>query len=216
MLIPVAEAFQSEPAASARAFETLPASEILKVFRRPGQIYERILFGVAPRGWLLQNIANEFSFRYAPGEAIDIEHERVSPAVLRNGRTRLEKFISRRSPFGILTALAVPNFEKAVQNMARNQTDVDEALIVCALERYRIANNSYPESLEALSPEFLEKVPHDIITGEPLKYHRDGGSFVLYSIGWNEKDDGGMTPPTVSTDKPDANEGDWVWQFAAK
>jgi hypothetical protein len=49
-----------------------------------------------------------------------------------------------------------------------------------------------------------------------LKYQRADDSFVLYSIGWNEKDDGGMTPPAGSTGRPDANAGDWVWQFAVK
>jgi hypothetical protein len=164
----------------------------------------------------LQNIANEIPFLYAPGEAIDTEHERVSAAVLKDNQARLEKFVSHRNPFRILTALTVPNFQKAVQVMARNQTAADEARITCALERYRIANGSYPDSLDALAPKFLDKVPHDITTGEPLKYRRAESSFVLYSIGWNEKDDGGMTPPTVSNGKPDAGAGDWVWQFSPK
>ncbi len=213
-LIPVAEAFQTEPAASARAIETVPPVELLNAFQGPGETYERILFRIAPHGWLLQNIANEVPFRYAPGEAIDAEHERVSPAVLNDNEARLEKFVRLRTPFRILTALTVPNFKKAVQVMARNQAAADQALIVCGLERYRIANGSYPNSLEALGPKFLDSLPHDIMTGEPLKYRRTDSSFVLYSIGWNEKDDGGMTPPIVSTGKPDANEGDWAWQFA--
>lgn len=212
----VAEAFQSEPAASARALEIMPAREILSAFQAPGETRVRILFSVAPRGWLLQNIASEIPFRYAPGEAIDTEHERVSPGVLKDNQARLEQFVSRSSPFRILTAMAVPNFQKAVQTMARNQTAVDEAFIVCGLERYRLANGPYPDSLDALVPKFLDKLPNDIITGEPLKYRRTGDSFLLYSIGWNEKDDGGMTPPTADTAKPDAREGDWVWQFAAK
>jgi hypothetical protein len=215
-LIPVAEAFQTEPAASARAIETIPPSEFLNVFQGRGQIYERILFRIAPHGWLLQNIANEVPFRYAPGEAVDAERERVSPAVLNDNEGRLEKFVSHRTPFRILTAWTVPNFLKAVQVMARNQTAADEALVVCGLERYRIASGSYPASTDALVPKFLDKLPHDIISGEPLKYRRADSSFVLYSIGWNEKDDGGMTPPTALDYKPDAAAGDWVWQFSPK
>jgi hypothetical protein len=70
--------------------------------------------------------------------------------------------------------------------------------------------------LEALVPKFLAKLPHDIITGEPLKYRRADSSFVLYSIGWNEIDDGGMTPPSVSTGNLGVIQGDWVWQFSPK
>jgi len=52
-----------------------------------------------------------------------------------------------------------------------------------------------------------------VISGEPYKYHRTtGGQFVLYSIGWNEKDDGGAPGQTLFHDK----QGDWVWQYPAK
>jgi hypothetical protein len=85
---------------------------------------------------------------------------------------------------------------------ARNQTLVHEALIACALERYRLAHNSYPETLDALVPQFLAQIPPDIIGGQPLHYRRTNeGKFLLYSIGWNEKDDGG---------KPGSDD-DWVW-----
>jgi hypothetical protein len=54
-------------------------------------------------------------------------------------------------------------------------------------------------------PQFAEKLPHDIVGGQPLKYHRTGdGRFALYSVGWNEKDDGGVPGKA-------ADEGDWVW-----
>ena len=41
----------------------------------------------------------------------------------------------------------------------------NEAQIVCALERYRLAHGEYPGTLDALSPQFIEKIPHDIIGG---------------------------------------------------
>ena len=57
--------------------------------------------------------------------------------------------------------------------------------------------------------QFIAKLPHDIIGGQPLKYRRTAdGQFVLYSIGWNEKDDGGVPGKTDT-------EGDWVWRPAA-
>ena len=93
----------------------------------------------------------------------------------------------------------MPNFVKASQTMARNQTLANEAFIACGLERYRLAHGQYPETLEALVPQFAEKLPHDIIGGQPLKYHRTAdGQFVLYSVGWNEKDDGGVPGKTTA------------------
>lgn len=78
---------------------------------------------------------------------------------------------------------------------AYGQTQVDLARVAIALERYQLAHGNYPETLEALVPQFITKLPHDVINGQPLKYRRtNDGSFILYSIGWNEKDDGGFIP----------------------
>jgi len=35
---------------------------------------------------------------------------------------------------------------------------------------------------------------------------------VLYSVGWNEKDDGGTPGKALFDEK----QGDWVWRFAEK
>jgi hypothetical protein len=56
-------------------------------------------------------------------------------------------------------------------------------------------------------------LPHDAITGEPFKYRRtDGSHFVLYSLGWNGKDDGGL-PGNVPFDE---KRGDWIWSYQAE
>ena len=98
------------------------------------------------------------------------------------------------------------------------------ARVAIALERYRLAHGEYPESLDALAPQFMEKIPHDIINGQPLHYRRtDDGQFVLYSVGWNETDDGGVVvnqksrdPRDESRSKVDISQGDWVWRYPAK
>jgi hypothetical protein len=47
-----------------------------------------------------------------------------------------------------------------------------------------------------------------------LKYRRnDDGQFILYSVGWNEKDDGGVVA-TIKGKHQDILQGDWVWQYA--
>jgi len=49
-----------------------------------------------------------------------------------------------------------------------------------------------------------------------LHYRRtDDGQFVLYSVGWNETDDGGEVAFT-SGGSVDVNTGDWVWRYPAK
>jgi len=64
--------------------------------------------------------------------------------------------------------------------------------------------------LEALSPRFISVLPNDVITGQPYKYDRtEDGQFILYSVGWNEKDDGGVPGKTLF----DQTQGDWVWAY---
>jgi hypothetical protein len=80
------------------------------------------------------------------------------------------------------------------------------------LESYRLEKGRYPATLDELAAQGLADPPRDIITGGPMKYHpAPNGHFVLYSVGWNEKDDGGKTVPNPQTRAPDPDQGDWVW-----
>jgi hypothetical protein len=93
------------------------------------------------------------------------------------------------------------------------QSAIDMARISCALERYRLVEGTYPATLDVLSPRFTGVIPRDIIGGLPLKYHlTTDGNYVLYSVGWNETDDGGATFTSfngISLHNYDT--GDWVW-----
>ena len=115
-------------------------------------------------------------------------------------------------PFTFFAAIGVPQFSKALQTTAYIQTSANQMQIACALERYRLALGEYPETLDALMPRFIEKLPHDIIGGKPLHYQRAAaGQFILYSVGWNETADGGVT--VLKDDgSPDWEKGDWVWK----
>jgi hypothetical protein len=113
--------------------------------------------------------------------------------------------------------MLIPAITQSETKFAFGQTRVNEAIVACALERYRLAQGQFPESLEPLSPRFLEKMPHDIITGAPLIYRRTpDGQFILYSVGWDEKDNGGTV--VVTKAKPSSQnvtDGDWVWQYSS-
>ena len=72
---------------------------------------------------------------------------------------------------------------------------------------------NFPTSLDALAPQFIAKLPHDVINGQPLHYRRTSdGQFVLYSVGWNEVDDGGHGRVHKSGSVDD-KQGDWVWRY---
>jgi hypothetical protein len=155
-----------------------------------------------PRGWVYQNMVQLANDHVALGESSDSAGQQVFPKKV-DAVAIMAK--SHPSPYNYLARMRDPSFSKNCRNTARVETQVHEALIACALERYRLLHNEYPETLDALVPQFLAQVPHDLIGGRPLHYHRTAdGTFILYSIGWSERDGGGVPGKTVE-------DGDWVW-----
>jgi len=78
----------------------------------------------------------------------------------------------------------------------------DAAVIGLSCGLFRSARGRYPSKLDELAPEFLDKLPPDPFTGKPFRYElRDGGaSFIVYSLGENLKDDGGVKDPAAQKD----------------
>ena len=66
------------------------------------------------------------------------------------------------------------------------------ALTAVAVCRFRAARGRLPSALAELSPEFLTVIPRDPFDGRPLRMKKTGESLVLYSIGEDGKDDGGI------------------------
>ena len=132
--------------------------------------------------------------------------EVVTPKELKKFPDIMDQACIHPFPYRLLATIMIPNFTKAIERMAYNQNQANLALVACALERYHLANGLYPDLLDVLAPQFIEKLPHDIINGGELKYRKTNDSFVLYSIGWNEKDDGGTAAPSSK----DLDNDDWV------
>jgi hypothetical protein len=159
--------------------------------------------------------------------AVNQDTKTISPALIRRADTAANNAVSFFDPLDSLRKmfnadfLFIGNFLKKI---AAGQSSVDLARTAIALERYRLAHGGYPESLDALAPQFIEKVPHDVIGGQPLKYQRTSdGQFVLYSVGWNERDDGGVVVSQNSRNfrdesgnTLDISQGDWVWRYPQK
>jgi hypothetical protein len=83
----------------------------------------------------------------------------------------------------------------------RLHAKISIARIGLALERYHAAKGGYPAALSDLAPDYINEVPPDIYTGKPLLYRSDQGGAVIYSVGQNMKDDGGIED--LETDKDD-------------
>jgi hypothetical protein len=147
---------------------------------------------------------------------IDQTNRIIALAALRQAQAAEQVQKKHYSPYKAQAQMVFPAIAPSVKKFAMIQAQVDLARVACALERFRLAHSEYPESLDTLAPQFIEKMPHDIINGQPLHYRRtDDGKFVLYSVGWDEKDDGGKIFLTKNG-AVDREKGDWVWQYPLK
>jgi hypothetical protein len=75
--------------------------------------------------------------------------------------------------------------------------------MACRIEEYRLAHGQYPDRLNEL-PDLPAHLNQEVLSKEPLRYQRKSDGYLLYSVGWNQKDDGGVMAK-------DEAEGDWVW-----
>ena len=166
----------------------------------------------APRGWIYQNqllLNRLYQERALP--VIDVANYRVYVGLCKAAAATPE--LANPTVFNRVGQLLFPAVANIAPKFARGQTAIDLATLACALERYRIAQDQHPDNLESLVPRFIERIPSDMITGEPLKYRRTyDGQFVLYSVGWNEKDDQGEIALSKSKSFVDYDAGDCVWR----
>jgi len=173
---------------------------------------------LVPSGWFYQNqlrYARAVKQFYQP--AADVSAHAFVPALIRAGGVFMTNECRHLSPGNILECLFLewPIALDTGTKFARGQSSVDLARVAIALERCRLAQGKYPDSLAALAPQYLQPVPHDVIGGQPLHYRlTQDGRFVLYSVGWNETDDGGVVGLTSDkSPSQDLSRGDWVWRY---
>ena len=209
------EAFRAEQVSVCHGLEIVKPSELDIVFafgpEKPN-LWEKFqnptywLLRWMPRGWVYQNMAAIAAAHQMVIETAGLTNGVVQPSEVDKVTTEASAMFTRSRPYNYLAAHIIPNFSKAIRTTARNQVSVRQAMLACALERYRLAHHDYPETLAALTPQFIDRIPLDIVNGQPMRYRRNSdGQFVLYSIGWNETDDGGVTAKSAA-------DGDWVWE----
>lgn len=223
------QAMRGERACFNHAFDQIRQTRNLDYFADPealahaqGSLLEQTLgnslFRLVPGGWFDQN---KLSVSRINVEllltAVNVERGIAAPASVRRTDEESRKRSRPVTPYNLFSHMLLPALSKAAEKCGRIQSMVDLARVAIALERHRLANGQFPETLAALEPKFIAKLPHDVINGQPLKYRlTDTGSFLLYSIGWNEKDDGGTVAFSKDGKNVDWKGGDWVWRYPAK
>ena len=181
---------------------------------------------IAPSGWFASN-----------GAYLGASYEDYLLAPFRDGaclgeilesaahwQTEIKGFNPAQEINYSLALMSTGSPEKILQRAIYSEARRRQALIVCALYRYRLGqNNAFPESLTQLTPAYLTAIPNDPIDGQPMRYAVDQSEtdFRLWSIGFDGIDDGGKLdllteePQRTRIERPNYI-GDWPWPTQAR
>lgn len=161
-----------------------------------------------PSGWRYQNLLVHSLAMQERFSTYSVSKHQIDASGVRSQNAALSVARSAYGPFDLLVAIAMPNVGKALYSVARSQTGIGMASVACALERHRLARGEYPAGLAELGADAATSLPRDIISGRDLRYRRNAdGTYLLYGVGWNAVDDGGVP----AKGSGDAEQGDWVW-----
>jgi len=177
----------------------------------------QILFYLIPKGWFYINCFNtDRSFQKYILPSLDSRAMRLYPDRAEALDPVMDGYSEHplRTQYHVMEMWLLAEPSISCFKVAVAQTAAQGAVTACALERYRLAHGRYPDTLAVLVPQHLAAVPNDVIDGQPLRYRREGADgFILYSIGWNMKDDGGQVAWGSKENKwVDDRAGDWVWR----
>ncbi|HTY86765.1 MAG TPA: hypothetical protein VMB80_04810 [Candidatus Acidoferrum sp.] len=144
----------------------------------------------------------------------DAELERLGVSKLSSS---LDSIFTGKTDYHNMLSESVVTLTGLSRKVMRIEVARQTVITAIALKRYQLNHGNYPERLSELMPEFLAAVPLDPVDGQPLRYRKNaGGSFSLYSIGENGKDDGGdpslekgVESSTYFWESPHTL--DWVW-----
>jgi len=89
------------------------------------------------------------------------------------------------------------------QTIAVTETYRRLARLSCRLEEYRLEHGQYPDQLDAL-PDLPAHLNQEVLSEQPFRYQHKGDGYLLYSVGWKQKDNGGIYS---AKDR----ESDWPW-----
>lgn len=102
----------------------------------------------------------------------------------------------------MLGALTLPLVHQGVELDLDCRADLRSVRTTLAVQRYRLAEGKLPETLDQLVPKYFDRVPIDPFDGQPLRYRRTDPGFVVYSVWWDGRDNGGVPKGDVRRGEP--------------
>ena len=163
---------------------------------------------------LIESIRFALFYGNLPGERARMlrrENERIRIGRLPvRERLLVCKELSARTqqPYGMWSSLTEPYFANAAFYKYLEDVLTIDAALACAIgavatERFRLAQQRWPTSMEELTPSYLKSAPMDLYSGQPLRLVHKGTALIVYSVGVDQVDDEGNVGPMMPLTGPD-------------
>ena len=154
---------------------------------------------------VIQNVSRPYTQRQLP----------EVPPLLMSGVHRLLLSVHPNKQGRMLEALFLPDrghLDGCFVSKCRTQSDLDALRLVLACRLYEMRQGRLPQTLEALVPDLLPKVPPDPFDGAPFRYVP--ADAVVYSVGEDLKDSWTSaahpsSPPTIQPAAESAEPSGW-------
>lgn len=192
----VVRAFQGERATRVELFERIRAGEGRELFAgffgEPVQWVQPLLLDLYRTvGRPLLNLDQVSSLRVMEQNIAALD---LPPS---EGQQQMEAVVEQIHQLpvyrSVLTKTIMPIFTRATWSRDRAAADIGAAQIALALTAYHAERRRYPETLAVLAAAGWH-IPDDPFTGQPYVYRLEGDGFVVYSVGPDMTDDGGLPP----------------------
>ncbi|MEM7384657.1 MAG: hypothetical protein AAF514_06895 [Verrucomicrobiota bacterium] len=170
--------------------------------------------GILPMGWVAQNQARlseaMLQCQILPAKTGDF-------VTMLHGQKDLEERLVRwqqkrwREPHTFLLPFVLPAFG-ITERVVHAEAGTRMGTVACALERFYLRENRYPEALTELVPRFLEDIPSDPCSNLAFGYQPAGERYRLWSTGLDGQDDQGSPAESRGLLSLQST-GDWLWSY---
>lgn len=151
----------------------------------------------------------------------------------RNGRPGgwddVENFYEEEKYKYFLLSMLMPATQQVNNAMYRTLGRQEGIVAALAIHRFYVKHDQWPEQFTDVSPEFVAEFPQDQQNGSLVKFTYQDDKLLVYSVGNDYDDDGGipqghvaadgsiqMSHDTVLSPKRDDMDGDWIlWPQSA-
>jgi hypothetical protein len=154
---------------------------------------------------------------HAPGLRVLTQLVEIAKLPVEQQDYEIKKMQPGADTFPTFVQLGFPGWVRIFEAHARTQAWLRTGIVGIAVERYRLIRGRWPDTLDDLvSAGILPEVPIDPYANKPLRYRRLKDGVVVYCLGPDGKDDGGLINREGDPTKPGFDLGFQLWNVGKR